>query len=78
MSNLVLYNGQLHTQDPGHSQATAVAIRDGRILAVGHDAEIESLAGPNTQTIDLKGRLVLPGFTDCHIHFLKYALRRSS
>jgi len=77
MSHLVLHNGKLHTQDPDYPQATAVAIRDGRILAVGHDAEIEALAGPNTQTIDLKGRLVLPGLTDCHIHFLKYALRRS-
>jgi predicted amidohydrolase YtcJ len=77
MSHLVLYNGKLHTQDPGYPQATAVAIRDGRILAVGDDAEIESLAGPNTQIIDLKGRLVLPGFTDSHIHFLKHALRRN-
>jgi predicted amidohydrolase YtcJ len=77
MSHLVLYNGKLHTQDPGYPQATAVAIGDGRILAVGNDAEIKSLAGPNTQTIDLGGRLVLPGFTDCHIHFQEYALRRS-
>ncbi len=77
MSHLVLYNGKLYTQDPGYPQATAVAIRDGRILAVGSDAELEPLAGSNTQIIDLKGRLVLPGFTDCHIHFLEYALRRS-
>jgi predicted amidohydrolase YtcJ len=77
MSHLVLYNGKLHTQDPGYPQATAVAIRDGRILAVGDDAEIESLVGPNTQTIDLKGRPVLPGFTDCHTHFLEYALHHS-
>jgi predicted amidohydrolase YtcJ len=77
MSHLVLYNGKLHTQDLDYPQATAVAIRDGRILAVGSDAEIEPFAGPNTQTIDLKGRLVLPGFTDCHIHFQEYALRRS-
>ena len=77
MSHLVLYNGKLYTQDPGYPQATAVAIRDGRILAIGRDAEIEALAGSNTQIIDLKGRLVLPGFTDCHIHFLEYALRRS-
>jgi len=77
MSRLVLYNGKLHTQDPDYPQATAVAIRDGRILAVGSDAEIESLTSPNTQAIDLKGRLVLPGFTDCHIHFQEYALRRS-
>ena len=77
MSHLVLYNGKLHTQDPDCPQATAVAIREGRILAVGSDAEIKPLAGLNTQTIDLGGRLVLPGFTDCHIHFLEYALRRS-
>ena len=77
VSHLVLYNGKIHTQDPDYPQATAVAIGDGRILAVGSDAEIEPLAGPNTQTIDLKGRLVLPGFTDCHIHFQEYALRRS-
>ncbi|HID62497.1 MAG TPA: amidohydrolase, partial [Anaerolineae bacterium] len=77
MADLVLYNGRLHTQDPGYPQATAVAIGERRILAVGCDAEIEPLVGPDTQTIDLQGRLVLPGFTDCHIHFLKHALRRS-
>jgi predicted amidohydrolase YtcJ len=77
MSHLVLYNGKLHTQDPGCPRATAVAIRDGRILAVGNDAEIEPFASRDTQVIDLDGRLVLPGFTDSHIHFLKYALRRS-
>ncbi len=77
MPHLVLYNGKLHTQDPDYPQATAVAVGNGRILAVGRDAEIETLSGPDTQTIDLKGRPVLPGFTDCHIHFQKYALRRS-
>ena len=49
MPNLLLYNGKLHTQDPHRPQATAVAIHDGRFLAVGSDAEIRALSGANTR-----------------------------
>ena len=74
MPNLILYNGKLLTQDPNFPQATALAIRGNRFLAIGSDAEIRSLARPNTQLIDLGGRLALPGLTDAHFHFYDWAL----
>ncbi len=74
MLNLILYNGKLLTQDSDFPRATAVAIGDGRFLAVGSDAEIRALARSNTQTIDLGGRLALPGLTDAHFHFYDWAL----
>lgn len=51
-------------------------MRAGRILAVGRDADILALAGPQTQTVDLGGRRVLPGLTDAHFHFQGWALGR--
>jgi len=74
MPNLILYNGKLFTQDFDFPQVTAVAIGDGRFLAVGDDAEIRALAGPHTRLIDLGGCLVLPGLTDAHFHFYDWAL----
>jgi predicted amidohydrolase YtcJ len=76
MGDLILYNGKLYTQDAEHPEATAVAVRSGRILAVGSDDEIRSLAGWGTPIIDLEGRRVLPGLTDSHFHFYNYALGR--
>lgn len=66
-ADLVLFNGPVYTVDPARSWATAVAVRDGRITAVGHD-EVRELIGPDTETVDLKGRLLLPGFQDAHVH----------
>lgn len=76
MPDMILYNGKLHTQDSNYPQATAVAIRAGRILAVGMDTEIKSLAGPRTRQIDLGCRRVLPGLTDSHFHYYDWALNR--
>jgi hypothetical protein len=58
------------------SQASAVAVSGGRILAVGNDAEIRELAGPRTREIDLEGRLVLPGLMDAHFHYYDWSLSR--
>ena len=74
MPNLILFNGKLHTQDKKHPNESAIALRDGRILAIGNDAEIKALSGDKTEEIDLKGKRVLPGFTDSHIHFYEWAL----
>ena len=60
--DLVLYNGKVLTVDREFRVAEAVAVRDGRILAVGSDAEIRPLIGPRTRTVDLAGKTVLPGF----------------
>lgn len=76
MPNLILFNGKLFTQDKTIPKASALAILDGRILAVGSDDEIQVLAKPHTKKIDLGGRLALPGMTDSHFHFYKWALGR--
>ena len=64
----VLINGGIYTVDVDRSWAQAVAIRNGKIVAVGENAEIEAMIGPDTQTVDLKGRMALPGFHDSHVH----------
>lgn len=66
-ADLVLTGGPVHTVDPARSRATAVAVRDGRIAAVGHD-EVHELIGPGTEVVDLAGKLLLPGFQDAHVH----------
>ncbi|MFF3961282.1 amidohydrolase [Streptomyces griseorubiginosus] len=66
-ADLVLTGGPVHTVDPARSRATSVAVRDGRIVAVGHD-EVRELIGPRTEVVDLKGKLLLPGFQDAHVH----------
>jgi predicted amidohydrolase YtcJ len=72
--DLVLLGGRVWarpgTPVTGPEAPTAIAVQGGRILAVGPDAEIESLAGPQTRRIDLSGRRVVPGLMDCHTHFL--------
>src|SRR5262245_15984708 len=65
--DLILHNGRLTTLDRANPVARAAAIRDGRFIAVGDDAEILPLAGPETKRIDLKGRSALPGLIDNHL-----------
>jgi predicted amidohydrolase YtcJ len=74
LPDLLLYNGKIYTQDPQTPQASAVAMRGGRIIAIGADEEIRQLASTHTQQIDLQGRRALPGLTDSHIHFYEWAL----
>ena len=66
--DLVLHNGKIVTVDEDFSIAEAVAIREGRFVAVGSDSEILSLAGADTRQVDLEGNTVLPGFNDSHLH----------
>ncbi len=67
-ADLVLSNGAVYAVDAARRWAQAVAVRDGRIVAVGTDADVRELVGPRTEVIDLRGRMVLPGFQDAHIH----------
>jgi predicted amidohydrolase YtcJ len=67
-ADLVLVSGKVWTGDPARPQAEALAVRGGRIIAVGSDAEIRRLAGPATKVIDARGRRVLPGLIDAHTH----------
>lgn len=74
--DVILSNAVIATQNPRQPIAQALAIVQGRILAAGTNGDILHLAGADTQTIDLDGRLVVPGFIDTHIHFYEYALKR--
>lgn len=68
-ADLVLHSGRVWTLDAGRPEAQAVAVRGERIVRVGSDAEALALRGPGTRSIDLAGRLLLPGFNDAHTHF---------
>ena len=70
----VYRNGTILTMDSGGSQAQALAVRGGTILAVGTDAEVMALADQHTVVTDLRGRTMLPGFIDGHSHFVSAGL----
>jgi predicted amidohydrolase YtcJ len=72
--DLILYNGRVTTLDRSNPTATAVAIKDGKFAAVGSDVEVLLLAGSSTRMIDLRGRRVLPGLIDNHIHIIRGGL----
>ena len=69
-ADLVFVGGKVWTVDAAKPQAEAVAVWRDRVLKVGTDAEVRALVGPNTKVIDLKGRRVVPGFYDSHVHLL--------
>jgi predicted amidohydrolase YtcJ len=69
-----LVNGKIITLDGRSATAEALAVRDGKIIAVGRSADIRGLAGPATRTIDLGGRTVIPGLIDSHMHAIRAAL----
>ena len=73
-ADLILHHGLIKTLDRTNPIASAVAIKDGKFLAVGHDAEVMALAGPGTRVIDLKGKRVLPGLIDNHTHVVRGGL----
>jgi predicted amidohydrolase YtcJ len=66
--NLILYNGNIRTFATETSTCEALACAGSRIVASGDSDDIRRLAGPDTQTIDLKGRTAIPGLTDTHVH----------
>ena len=69
-ADLVLRNGKIVTVDESRPQASAVAARGERIVAVGSDRDIEPYIGPRTQVVDLRGRLAVPGFIEGHGHLM--------
>ena len=75
MADIIFYNGRIYTL-AGEKRVSALAVTGYRIEAVGKDREILALAGSSTQLIDLKGKCVLPGFTDTHCHAYYKGLAR--
>jgi predicted amidohydrolase YtcJ len=73
-ADTVIFNGRIATQDSRRSFATAVAIRNGRFIAVGDDSAVLDYKGSETKLIDVKGRTVVPGLSDSHTHFIREGL----
>jgi predicted amidohydrolase YtcJ len=72
--DLILHHGIVTTLDRSKPAVSAVAITGGKFVAVGHDKDVMALAGPGTKVIDLKGRRVLPGLIDNHLHIIRGGL----
>ena len=72
--SLVLVNGKFATLDRANPQAEAVAMHDGKFVGVGSQAEMMKLAGPATRVVDLRGRRVIPGLIDSHMHIIRGGL----
>jgi predicted amidohydrolase YtcJ len=70
-ADMVLYNGKISTVDPRNSVVEAIALRDGEVLATGRDRDIKHLAGRRTELVNLRGRRVLPGLIDGHLHGMR-------
>lgn len=66
--DMIIINGKIMTVDKDFSYAEAVAVKDGKIVAVGATREIEALKGKSTKVLDLKGNMLLPGINDSHLH----------
>ncbi|MEA1648855.1 amidohydrolase [Nitrospirillum sp. BR 11164] len=73
-ADLILHHGLFTTLDRANPTATAVAVKEGRFLKVGGEHEVMAHAGPATKVIDLKGRRVLPGLIDNHLHIIRGGL----
>src|SRR4030095_2428718 len=77
---MILHNGKIATMDDKSTTSnlgtvvTAMAIRDGKILAPGNNQQMLALRGPQTKVVDLRGRTVVPGIIDTHSHLFDYAL----
>src|SRR5258708_32879479 len=77
MSTILFLNGNIYTMDAARPRAQAMAIDsiNGRIVAVGANDEVRRVGGLHTELGDMRGKTVLPGFIDAHIHLLSYAYR---
>ncbi|MEU7386748.1 amidohydrolase [Streptomyces tanashiensis] len=73
-ADLLVRNAKVFTGDPGRPEARAVAIRDGRVAALGDDHDLAHLVGPGTKVVDALGRRVIPGLNDSHLHVIRGGL----
>jgi predicted amidohydrolase YtcJ len=77
-ADLIITNAKVRTVDKTHPTAQAVAVLGDRIVAVGSNADVEVLRSPDTKVIDARGKLLLPGFNDAHVHFVDGGLQLDS
>ncbi len=77
-AELVVVNANVHTMNASQKQAASIAVLGNKIIAIGSDADTKGLIGPKTRVIDAKGKLVIPGFNDAHVHFLESGIQLSS
>jgi len=73
-ADVVYSNGFVYSVDGVRSRAEAFAVKDGKFIAVGTNDDMKAVTGENTKTVDLKGKMVMPGLIDTHIHALRGAL----
>ncbi len=76
-ADLVILNADIHTMDPATPRAEALAVAGNRVLALGTGKQMRELLVSGGRALDLGGRTVVPGFTDCHLHFTSYGLSLS-
>ena len=74
-ADTVIRNSNIITVDPQLPRAQALAIHDGKFVAVGTNGDLENLIGPGTCVLDLSGKTVVPGFIDAHTHVMRAGLR---
>ena len=73
-ADVIVINARIYTVNPQQKWAEAIAVRGDKIVAVGERKQVDALRGTATKVIDAGQRLLLPGFTDCHIHFMDGSL----
>ena len=74
MTDLILHNARITTLDPQRPDASAIAITNGRVFAIGNDATVMALATPDTTLINVEGRRLIPGLNDSHTHVIRGGL----
>src|SRR5882672_5880813 len=72
-AELIVHNAKIVTMDPSDRIVEAMAVRDGRIVAVGTNKEVDACAGKETRRLELQGKTILPGLIDVHTHALEWA-----
>lgn len=77
-ADLVITNANIRTMDTKRTIARSIAMLNGKIIAIGSDADTKSLVGANTRVIDAGGKTIVPGFNDAHVHFMETGQQLSS
>src|SRR5687767_15951708 len=77
-ADLVITNANIRTMGASQKSARSIAVLGKTIIAIGSDADTKPMIGPATRVVDARGRLIVPGFNDAHVHFLETGIQLSS